>query len=115
MTNEMEKAILDKLVLGLIEKAVERLEAIKPWERENYIKPATMKKKEAAHYLGISTPLLDRLCITKIHPNGVGPGRLVLYRRETIDEWLRKKELEDNKTFEDYLDDEVSEEDLKVN
>ncbi len=32
MTSEMERAMLDKLVLGLIEKAVERLEAIKPYQ-----------------------------------------------------------------------------------
>ena len=114
MTSEMEKAILDKLVLGLIEKAVERLEAIKPWERENYIKPATMKKKEAAKYLGISCASLDKLNIPVIHPNGVGQGRIVLYRRETIDEWLRKKELEDNKTFDDYLNEEMTDDDLKV-
>jgi len=114
MTSEMEKAILDKLVFGLIEKAVERLEAIRPWEEENYIKPATMRRTDAAHYMGISPTLLDKLNIPKIHPNGVGRGKTVLYRRETIDDWLRKRELEENKTIDEFIGDEFSDDEMKV-
>ena len=111
---EMEKLMLDKLVYGLIEKTVERLEALKPWENENYIQPATMKRQEAARYIGISPMTLDKLDIPKVHPNGVGYGRIVLYRKETIDEWLREKEIEDNKTTEEFLKGEFDEDDLKV-
>jgi|LGOV01.1.fsa_nt_gb hypothetical protein len=114
MTEEMEKAIMDKLILGLVEKAIERIESIKPWEKENFIKRTTLGKESAAKYIGVSPSTLNKLNIPRIYPNGEGQGRIVLYRTTTIDKWLKEKERESIKTLDDFVNEEIGESELKV-
>lgn len=114
MTDEMEKAIMDKLIFGLVEKTIERIESIDPWENKNFIKRATLTKEFAAKYIGISTSTLDKLNIPRIYPNGEGQGRMVLYQKETIDKWLKEKEKESIKTIADFVNEGIGEQELKV-
>ncbi len=56
------------------------------------MKPATLKARLAAEYLGISYwKLLDMVKKNEI-PH-IRAGKLVLFRKETLDQWLRKQEM----------------------
>lgn len=114
MPKNLEQLMLNKLIDGLVKKAVKRLKEMEPWERENNIPRQTLKSNEAAKYLGISPSLLNKLDIPCLRPTGEGKGRKKLYRIKRLDEWMEKQEIESMKTTEDYLDDMMTEDDLKV-
>lgn len=52
---------------------------------------STLKATEAAQYLGISYWLILEMAKKGEIPH-IRAGRLVLFRRETLDEWMRTQE-----------------------
>ena len=113
-SEEMEQLMMNKLINGLVKKAVKRIKDMKPWERENNVPRQTLKSSEAAKYLGISESLLNKLDIPCLRPTGEGKGRKKLYRIKRLEEWMEKQEAESMKTAEDYLDDQMTEDEMKV-
>lgn len=107
ISEKIEEKFVEELLDKVVKRAVEVIENRKPWNQGD-IGPATLRREEAAQYLGISITFLNKLInereIPCIRPHGPGRGRMILFRRVALDGWMKAKEEESLKSEEDLAE-----------